>query len=93
MNDEVAKAEAAKRIYEDPLFKEALKIVREAILDQWSSTPARDVEGREWLWMLHQSANRFENVFKSWMETGELAKRALERAEKESLLQRVRSVL
>ncbi len=87
--EEIARSEAAKRIYEDPLFKEALNLVRQEILDKWSSTPARDVEGREWLWQLHQSANKFELVFLGWMETGKLAELGKER----SLMQKIRRVM
>lgn len=71
--EEIARSEAAKRIYNDPLFKEAMTLVRREILEKWESTPARDVEGREWLWQFHQAANKFDTVFKNWMETGKLA--------------------
>lgn len=88
-DEEIARSEAAKRIYEDPLFKQAMSIVRQEILDKWSATPARDTEGREWLWQLHQSMNKFELVFVNWMETGKLAQLGKE----QSLLKRMRGMI
>jgi hypothetical protein len=70
---EIARSEAAKRLYNDPLFKEAMDVVRREIIEKWEATPARDVEGREWLWQFHQAANKFDSVFKTWLETGKLA--------------------
>ena len=76
---EIARSEAAKRIYNDPLFKEAINLVRQEILRTWEETPARDTEGREWLWQFHAAVNKFDNVFKNWMETGKLAELGRER--------------
>lgn len=87
---EIARSEAARRLYDDPLFKEAMAIVRQEILNTWTDTPARDVEGREWLWQFHQAANKFENVFKNWMETGKLAELGRERP---SVFSRIKSAI
>lgn len=88
-DEEIQRSEAAKRIYNDPLFKEAMNLVRTEILKTWEDTPARDTEGREWLWQFHAAVNKFENVFKGWMETGKLAEMGKER----NIFQRMRNAL
>ena len=87
---EIARSEAAKRIYNDPLFKEAINLVRQEILRTWEETPARDTEGREWLWQFHAAVNKFDNVFKTWMETGRLAELGKSQP---NVFERIRQVL
>ena len=88
--EEIQRSEAAKRIYNDPLFKEAMKLVREEILRKWEETPARDTDGREWLWLFHQAANKFDNTFKTWLETGKMAEMQLERP---NVFERIRKAI
>ena len=89
-DEEIQRAEAAKRIYNDPLFKEAMTLVREEILRKWEATPARDTDGREWLWLFHQASNKFENTFKEWLETGKMAEI---QKEQPSVFKRMRAAL
>ena len=95
MNDQqraaAARAEAAKRIIDDPMVKEALQIIEDGITAAWKDLPARDVEGREHLHRLLQAKRRFETVFQIVLEEGAIVVAEL-RAEEErkSILERVK---
>lgn len=95
MNDQqreaINRAEAAKRIIDDPMVKEALQTIEDGIAAAWKDLPARDVEGREHLHRLLQAKRRFETVFQIVLEEGEVSKAEL-RAEEErkSILTRVK---
>jgi hypothetical protein len=86
MNDEqyaaTNRAEAAKRIFTDPMVVEALKTIEDGITEAWKELPMRDVEGREYLHRLLQAKRRFEAVFYIVLEEGVLAASQL-RAEEE----------
>ena len=90
MNKDLLRAEDAKRITEDPLFKEAMDKVKKEVLDLWGAAGARDTEGREWLWLMYQATLRFENVFKTYLETGRLVDLEVARA---NVFQRMRNAL
>jgi predicted nucleic acid-binding protein len=98
MNDQqreaINRAEAARRIVEDPMVKEAFQIIEDGITEAWKDLPARDVEGREHLHRLLQAKKRFETVFQIVLEEGEVSKAEL-RAEEErkSILTRVKERL
>lgn len=70
--DEKLRAEEASRILSTDAFLSALKDLREQTIAQWSACPARDTEGREWLWMFYQNTMRFEDVLKGYLATGKI---------------------
>jgi hypothetical protein len=95
MNDEqrnaTQRADAAKRIMDDPLVKEALQSVEDGITEAWKDVPARDVEAREHLHRLLQAKRQFENVFRICIETGAIARAELQaEEERKTLLTRVK---
>lgn len=81
MNDQqrtdIARADAAERILNDPMVKEALAAIEDGIRMAWSDTPIRDAEAREHLFRLLQAKRKFEEVFISHIQSGELAKHQL----------------
>lgn len=95
MNDEqrnaINRADAAKRIMDDPMVQEALQAVETGITDAWKDVPVRDVEAREHLHRLLQAKRQFENVFRICIETGTIARVELQaEEERKSLLTRVK---
>lgn len=95
MNDQqrnaINRADAAKRIVEDPMVMEAMKTIEDGITEAWKDVPARDVEAREHLHRLLQAKRQFENVFRICIETGTIARSELEAEEtRKSLLTRVK---
>ncbi len=71
--DEEARADQAKAILENKMFQKAMKEVKEEIYLAWSQVPARDTEGREWLYKMFKAQERFEAVFKGYIDSGKLA--------------------
>lgn len=92
--EQVARAQRAKLILEDPLVVAALTDIKTELRQAWEASPARDKEGREELYRLMRMANSFESAFRIHIETGEIAAHKL-RAEEEqqSLLERLRDKL
>lgn len=86
--DPISKGEQAKRVLEDPVVKEALSAIRQEIIEQWSATPARDAEGREWVWRHYKVAERFEAMLRGYIETGRIED--MRNTEKESFAARVK---
>lgn len=79
---DLARAERARLILEDPLVVDALADIRAELLAAWQASPARDTEGREHLFRFFKVAEKFELALKSHMETGALVSAHL-RAEEE----------
>lgn len=88
---DLARAERARLILEDPLVADALAAIRTELMAAWQASPARDTEGREHLFRFFKVAETFERALKTHMETGALVSAHL-RAEDErkSLLARAK---
>lgn len=73
------RARKAKALLEDPLFVEAQRDVRAAILAAWAATPARDGAERERLYCMDQMLARVVRALKQHIETGRISERELTR--------------
>jgi hypothetical protein len=65
-------AEAAI-LLENRLLQDALNAIEKEVFDQWMQCPARDKEGKEALWQLAKTAQKFRGVLTGYIETGKLA--------------------
>lgn len=72
-SEHMARAEAARRLLDDPLLQEAFKTLEETCTATWKASPARDQEGREWLWMLLQATQNLKGHFDALIATGKIA--------------------
>jgi hypothetical protein len=72
---DIRRGDAAERIMNDELVKEALFRLRAECVEQWEQTPVRDTEGRERLWTMYRLAQKFEAHFRALIESGQLASR------------------
>lgn len=70
---EIARGRQAHAIITDPLFAETFKNLKQEIIDKWAACPARDTEGREWLWQHYQVALKFEESLTTVLNTGKMA--------------------
>jgi len=70
---EEARGHQARAILNDPLFVESIARLKKEIIDKWAACPARDTEGREWLWQHYQVALKFEETITEVLNTGKLA--------------------
>lgn len=95
MNDrelqrDVDRAGHAERLLQDELLQEALQAIRSEVVRMWVDCPARDQEGKEALWQLAKTADKFESLLKGHIQTGKLATANLKHFEdKRGFLRRV----
>ena len=66
----ILRGENARRLLSDKVLQEAIAGIKKEITDQWAATPARDEEGREWIWRHYKVAERFEAMLKGYVEAG-----------------------
>jgi hypothetical protein len=78
--EEIRRAERANAITQDEIYVEAMETLKKGVIDLWASCPARDKDGREWLWQQYQAALRFEQAMQEIMNTGKLAAEAKKRS-------------
>ena len=70
--DEKLRSDESLRLLNNDVLRLALKDLRELTVEQWAACPARDTEGREWLWMFYQNTMRFEEVLKGYLAKGKI---------------------
>lgn len=73
VDDEASRGHRAAGIVNDPLFIESMKRLKQEVIDRWSAAPARDTDGREWLWQHYQVALKFEELLVELINTGKMA--------------------
>ena len=94
MNDrdlqrDIDRAGHAQRLLNDELLQEALGVIKSEVVLMWVDCPARDAEGKEALWQLAKTADKFESLLKGYIETGKLATANLKHFEERKGLRRV----
>jgi hypothetical protein len=70
---ELSRYREAQQIVNTPLYAESMAKMKQGIIDKWAACPARDTEGREWLWQHYQVALKFEETLAEVLNTGKLA--------------------
>ena len=68
----------ATSVLENVAFKEALSILKQAVVDQWKDCPVRDKEGQLLLLQLAKLTDKFEGILIGIVETGKLAKHRID---------------
>lgn len=71
--DDKVRAQYAAQILDNPVFKDAVEVIRAETVRMWADCPARDTEGREHLWKLYKINEKFFNIFRGYVEAGKLA--------------------
>jgi hypothetical protein len=72
-DDEIARSREAQQVINTPIYAESMAKLKQGIIDKWAACPARDTEGREWLWQHYQVALKFEETLSEVLNTGKLA--------------------
>jgi hypothetical protein len=70
---EISRGIRARAILDDPLVGEAFAAIERECLAEWRRAPARDVEGRERLWLMLKMTERLKAHFVSLIDSGRLA--------------------
>jgi hypothetical protein len=74
---DIFRGEQAARLLSDPTLQEALSTIEQEFTEQWKNSPARDAEGREKLFLMVKTVNRFRMELENVLQTGQLAKLGL----------------
>lgn len=75
MSDEVARAERAKQLIEDPLLVEVLDGIENAAIQAWASTAMGDSENREMAYHALKASRRVRETLKGVIDNGLVAAR------------------
>jgi len=77
--EEIERGEQAALLLSHPLLVEARTKIKTELMDAWQTSPARDVEGRETLWLSLKLLEQVMGHLESVVETGQLAAHDLSR--------------
>jgi hypothetical protein len=81
LHDEQERGRRAAELLSNELLRDALDAIKREVQAQWLSCPARDSEGKEALWQLAKTAEKFEGLLTGHIEAGKLATLNLKRYE------------
>lgn len=73
MSEDIDRGVKAERLLSDPLYKESWEAVRKALLAKFESSPVRDAEGREHLFMMLKALNDAKGALEQAMQDGKVA--------------------
>lgn len=79
----------ARILLENPLLQDALKAIETEVVEQWVACPARDTEGKEALWQLMKTAQKFKGILTGYVQTGQLASENMRKFEEKRTLRSV----
>lgn len=85
---EAHRGQEAELLLNNDLLCEALAAIDAEVVKQWQDCPARDRDGKEALWQLMKTAQKFRRILIGHIETGKLARENLRRIE-ESRMRRL----
>lgn len=83
---EVFRADMARQLLENQLLRDALTAIETEVVTMWGAAPARDKEGKEALWQLYKTSQKFRGLLLGYIETGKMATADLAHIEKQSRL-------
>ena len=73
----LARGARAKEILENEIYIETFDIVESELLAAWKSSPVRDVDGREKLFLMLGLLTKLKLALQSTMDTGKIAQHEL----------------
>lgn len=91
--DEIQRGRAAKELLENELLNKVLAEMEAEIVAAWGKAPVRDAEGKEELWKLYRTAQKFRDMLKKAVQDGEFAKRQLDEINANPTMARLRRVV
>ena len=64
----------AKSLIDDPLLNEAFDVLKEDLMNRWSSSGSADLEARESIWLAMRLLDKIHGHITSIIETGRMNK-------------------
>ncbi|MBT2300373.1 hypothetical protein J7E70_07835 [Variovorax paradoxus] len=86
---EIYNADRAKEVLENEAFHQAFHDIKQELTEQWKTSPARDLDGREKLFLMLKMLEKVEICLKASLDSGTLAKEKLKY--EQSLLDRAKA--
>lgn len=77
MEAEIQRGQKAAQLLAEPLLAEAFATFANEVQERWSKSPARDVEGREKLYLMLKASERVQAHLSSLIESGKMAEATL----------------
>ena len=91
-HDEIDRARKAQSLLDDELLQSALAAIEAEVIKQWGECPARDKDGKELLWQLYKTSQKFRGLLTGYINTGTLAVENLKHTgDKRTLFDRLRA--
>ncbi len=78
LRQQVARAERARQLLNDPMIQDALKTMRENFFDDIQSSHMKDVETRDNAYLMLKTIGLFELQFKRAIDGGKVAQSILD---------------
>jgi len=78
-------ASRAKEVTENEAYTDAFESIKTEIQTQWETSPARDTDGRERLWLMQSLLLKLQATLQSTMDSGKLAQVEIDFREKTRL--------
>lgn len=91
--EQARRGEEARQLLEHPLLVEAFQTIEQEVTQAWQTSPARDVDGRENLWLQLKLLRKLQGQLELVMETGKSAKATLAQRAAEAALETGRKLL
>ncbi len=89
MSRDRARGVRAGELLENELLVEAFETARAEYLKAWESTPARDVEGRERLWIMVKLIDRVRGHLRQVLDAGKIADAHMHEIERRGVMRRM----
>lgn len=86
MTDAIRDGQEAERLLGHPLLLQAFELIEKDIQDQWLNSQARDVDGREKLYLMTKLLHRLRGQLHSVVENGQIVQRTLEQSRATEML-------
>jgi hypothetical protein len=86
IDEQIRRGDEAARVLAEPVLRDALEAMKREIISQWSAMPARDAEGREWVWRHYKVTERFEAMLRGFVETGKFERMKIEQSAKDKVV-------
>jgi hypothetical protein len=80
MNDQqiALRGREAHQILESAVFKDAIRMIKDAVVQNWRDSPIRDKEGQLLLLQLAKVTDKFEGLIMGAIETGKMAQHRID---------------
>ena len=78
IENRIYNANRAKEVLENEAFISAFADIENEIIEQWKTSPARDTEGREKLWIYLSMLKKVKSNMEMSLQTGKMAQLEVE---------------